>query len=177
MRRGELMALKWLDIDFDGSQISVNRSLQQTKAGLQFKSPKSGRGRTVALPGVAIESLRSHRARQIEERLQLGPDYADNDLVFPWPDGSPWPPDSFSSSFAAAMRSAGLQHVNFHSLRHSHATLLLKQGVHPKIVSERLGHAKVGTTLDIYSHVIPGMQDEAAILIDGALRGAIEASK
>ncbi|MCZ6846857.1 MAG: site-specific integrase, partial [Alphaproteobacteria bacterium] len=110
-------------------------------------------------------------------RLKLGPVYADKDLVFPWPDGSPWPPDSFSSSFAAAMRSAGLQHVNFHSLRHSHATLLLKQGIHPKIVSERLGHAKVGTTLDIYSHVIPGMQDEAAQQIDGALRGVIEASK
>ena len=86
-----------------------------------------------------------------------------------------WEPDSFSSGFAAKIRTSGLPHVNFHALRHTHATILLKRGTNPKIVSERLGHARVGTTLDIYSHVLPGMQEEAALQIDAALKAAIDA--
>ena len=105
----------------------------------------------------------------------MGPAYSDNGLVVPRAGGHPWEPDSFTGSFAVFMRGCGLRQVTFHSLRHSHATLLLKQGINAKIVSERLGHARVGTTLDIYSHVLPGMQDEAARRIDASLRAALGA--
>ena len=103
----------------------------------------------------------------------LGPAYEDQGLVFARDDGSPWPPDTFSTAFAALIRRSGLPHVRFHDLRHSHASQLLRQGVHPKVVSERLGHSTVKTTLDIYSHVVPGMQLDAAMGIDRALRQAI----
>ena len=176
MRRGELLALTWPDIDMENQVMSVRRSLQQTNEGVSVKMPKSGRGRTIALPPIAVEALSRHKAEQAQERLALGPAYENNGLVFARADGSAWPPDSFTSAFAAALRKAKLPHLNFHALRHSHATMLLKSGINPKVVSERLGHAKVGTTLDIYSHVLPGMQEEAAQRIDSALRKAIEAN-
>ncbi|MCZ6860017.1 MAG: site-specific integrase [Alphaproteobacteria bacterium] len=91
----------------------------------------------------------------------------------PRPDGSPWPPDSLSTAFAGLIRRSDLPRIRFHDLRHSHATQLLRHGIHPKVVSERLGHSKVGITLDTYSHVLPGMQEEAAQKIDASLRLAI----
>ncbi len=111
---------------------------------------------------------------QAEQKLSLGPAYQDHDLVFPEPDGRPWAPDRFTSAFAALVRRSGLTGLRLHDLRHTHATQLLSQGVHPKIVSERLGHSTVGITLDTYSHVLPGMQEDAAQKIDIALRGAIQ---
>jgi integrase len=172
MRRGELLALTWANVDLAAASITVCHSLQQTNAGVSVKAPKSGRGRPVALPGFAVEALRAHKLRQTEERLSVGPVWVDNGLVFPKEDGSFWEPDSFSGAFVKAIHKAGLPHLTFHGLRHSHATMLLKQGVNPKIVSERLGHSKVGITLDIYSHVVPGMQEEAAQRIDNAFRMA-----
>ena len=118
--------------------------------------------------------LRSYKLEQTEERLKLGPAYEDNDLVFPRQDGAPWPPDSFSGAFAVFIRRSGFPHVRLHDLRHSHATQLLRQGVHPKVVSERLGHSKIGITLDTYSHVLPGMQEDAAQKIDAALQKALQ---
>lgn len=177
MRRGELLALTWQDMDLKAMKVMVCKSLQQTNDGVSVKAPKSGRGRTVPLPLLAVEALREHRAGQAEERLRLGPDYTDNGLIFARYDGNFWDPDSFSSSFSAIVRKSELPYVNFHALRHSHATILLKQGINPKVVSERLGHANVGTTLDIYSHVLPGMQEEAAQRINTALRSAIDALK
>jgi integrase len=173
MRRGELLALTWPNVDLEKAEVMVCQSLEQTNAGVAVKSPKSGRGRRVALPDFAVESLRGHKTWQLEERLALGRAYTDHKLVFAREDGSPWPPDSFTSGFEAAVRRAGISHVNFHALRHSHATLLLKDGVNPKVVSERLGHAKVGTTLDIYAHVLPGMQEDAARRVDQLLRGSL----
>jgi integrase len=173
MRRGELLALTWSNVDLVEARITVCQSLQQTNAGLSVKEPKSRRGRQVALPAFAVEALRAHKVRQAEERLVAGPLWVDNGLVFPKQDGRFWEPDSFTSTFARAIHKAGLPHLNFHALRHSHATLLLKQGINPKIVSERLGHTKVGITLDIYSHVLPGMQEEAAQRIDTAFRLAM----
>jgi len=99
----------------------------------------------------------------------LGPAYNHHDLVCPLSDGSPWDPNSLSSAFAKLIRSSGLPAIRFHDLRHSHATLLLKHGIHPKIVSERLGHSTVGLTLDTYSHVLPGMQEQAAMTLEKAL--------
>ena len=177
LRRGELLALTWANVDLDQALITVCQSLQQTNGGVSIKEPKSRRGRQLALPTFAVESLRAHRARQAGERLLLGPGYVDNDLVFPRYDGSFWEPDSFTRSFAAAVRKSGLMAVNFHALRHSHATILLKQGVNPKVVSERLGHANVSTTLDIYSHVLPNMQEQAAQGLDRAFRRAMVVTK
>ncbi len=174
LRRGELLAIRWNDVDLDSATVTVNRSLEQTKDGVQFKTPKSERSRrVVALTSFAVEILQNHRKEQAEHRLKLGPIFQDNNMMFPREDGTVWPPDSFSTVFAAFIRRSGLPHVRFHDLRHSHATQLLKQGVHPKIVSERLGHSKIGITLDTYSHVMPGMQEEAAQKIDAALRIAI----
>ena len=111
---------------------------------------------------------------QAADKLKLGPAYQDNDLVFPTRDGTAWRPDSFSSQFSALVRYHKLPHVRFHDLRHTHATQLLKQGVHPKIVSERLGHSNIAITLDTYSHVLPGMQESAIEALDASLAAVIE---
>ena len=174
MRRGELLALRWRNVDLKNGQITINQALEQTKDGVRFKTPKTDRSRRgVALPSFVVDILKAHKKEQAETRLKLGSAYQNNDLVFPRPDGTVWPPDSFSTAFAAFVRRSKLPQVRLHDLRHSHATQLLLQGVHPKIVSERLGHSKVGITLDTYSHVLPGMQEDAAEKIDVALRVAI----
>ena len=171
MRRGELLALKWNAVDLERKSLSVFESLEQTRDTLRFKRPKSAKGqRKIDLLRLAEEELRHHRARQREHKLLLGPAYADHDLVFPEPDGTLWAPDKLTRAFAALVRRHGLEGLRFHDLRHSHATQLLRQGVHPKVVSERLGHATVSITLDLYSHVLPGMQKEAAERLDAALR-------
>ena len=109
-------------------------------------------------------------------RLKLGSVYEDMGLVCPGVDGTPWNPRAFSKAFSVLARQAGFEGVRFHDLRHAHASQLLRQGVHPKVVSERLGHATVAITLDRYSHVLPGLQEDAALKVDGALRAAIEAA-
>lgn len=172
MRRGEVLALKWQNIDLKNSRLFVRASLEQTKGNLRFKEPKTKKSkRTVILPAFTLETLRAHRKTQAETRLKLGKDYHDNDLVCPRADGSPWPPDSLSTLFAARIRKAPVPRVRFHDLRHTHATQLLKQGVHPKIVSERLGHSNISITLDTYSHVLPGMQEEAIAVFDRNFKG------
>lgn len=175
LRRGEILGLRWNNIDFATSTIAVVQSLEQTKEGLRFKSPKTHRSRrSIAVPAITVEALRSHRAKQAEERLALGPAYNDHDLVCPRPGGGPWPPDMFSTTFCAFVRRSGMKLFRFHDLRHSHASHLLKAGVHPKIVSERLGHSTVGMTLDTYSHVLPGMQEEAIQRLDSMLTAAMQ---
>jgi len=126
----------------------------------------------IALPTVALEALRQHRAKQAEVKLLLGGRYDDHDLVCTQADGSPWWSSGFDRAFRRAKKQAGID-VRFHDLRHTHATQLLRAGVHPKVVSERLGHASIGITLDIYSHVLPSMQEEAADRIDVSLRQAL----
>ncbi len=175
MRRGEILALQWKEIDFENAQLSVSRSLEQTRKGLNFKTPKTAKSRRrIALPQVTLRMLKAHRMSQTAEKLRLGPAYQDHDLVFPRLDGAPWRPDTFSTVFAAHVRRYKLPHVRFHDLRHTHATQLLKQGVHPKIVSERLGHSNIAITLDTYSHVLPGMQETAIEALDASLAAAIE---
>ena len=174
LRRGEILGLRWSNVDLATGTITVVQSLEQTKAGLRFKVPKTHRSRRcIALPTITVETLRSHRVRQAEDRLALGPAYEDHDLVCPRPGGSPWPPDVFSTAFAFFVRRSSIRPFRFHDLRHSHASHLLRAGVHPKIVSERLGHSTVSITLDTYSHILPGMQEDAVRLIDAALTTAI----
>jgi integrase len=166
MRRGEILGLRWQDVDLDGGVVTVQQALEETRAGVRWKQPKTARGRRlVTLPTVAVEALRRYR----EQRELAGPTRPEG-LAVTCGDGHPWRPDEFTRAFARAVRRAGLGPMRFHDLRHTHATLLLRQGVHPKIVSERLGHSTVGITLDTYSHVLPGMQEEAARKLDLALR-------
>jgi integrase-like protein len=121
-----------------------------------------------------VAALRLHRTDQAKVRLWLGPDYRDNGLVFARPTGEPIRPNSLSPAFAKLVQRAGLPQVRYHDLRHSHASQLLKIGTNPKIVSERLGHATVGLTLDTYSHVLSGVQEHAVEQFDAAMRAAIE---
>jgi integrase len=175
MRRGEILGLRWQDVDLKAGTATIVQSLEQTREGLRFKSPKTDTSRrAITLPSITAEILRRHKTEQAKQKLALGPAYHDNSLVCARPDGQPVPPDTLSTNFATLIRRKKFPHVRFHDLRHSHATQLLKHGVHPKVVSERLGHSKIGITLDTYSHVMPGMQEEAAQKMDAALRIAVE---
>lgn len=174
LRRGEICALRWRSVDLDGAQLSIIESVEQTKSGLRFKSPKSGKGRMVALSPTVVDELRSHRARLAQELLKLGKRLSDDDFVVSHPDGSMLPPIHVSQQWGFAIAKTGLAKLRFHDLRHAHATHLLAMGVHPKVASERLGHSRVGITLDLYSHVIPGMQEDAAASLDRALKAAIQ---
>lgn len=173
MRKGEILALKWRDLD--AGRLNVSRTLEQTKASVRLKESKSERGRrTIVLPESAVVMLRRHRAEQNRERLAIGAGYEANDLVFPKVDGSMWPPTSFDWHYAQAVARAGVGAVRFHDIRHTHATALLRNGVNVKVVSERLGHASVRITLETYAHVLPDMQEDAAVRLDALVRQATE---
>jgi len=123
-----------------------------------IKEPKSRHSRRpVSLPPSLALLLRQHKTEQEALRTLLGKPLTDTDLVFTYLDGTPLDPSTVSHAFTRILRKAGLPHIRFHDLRHTHATLMLKAGVHPKVVSERLGHASVAFTLDTYSHVVPGL--------------------
>jgi len=164
MRLGELLGLRWCDVDLDiMASLSVVQSLYKRSGVCKMVQPKSLRSRRrIALsPSLAI-LLRQYKGDQQAERILLGRPLRDSDLVFSDPAGKPLDPSVVSHRFGKLLHKAGLPHVRFHDCRHSHATLLLKAGVHPKIVSERLGHANIGITLDLYSHILPGLQEMAA---------------
>lgn len=174
MRRGEFLGLQWSDCDLIAGSIAVRRSVEQTNAGIKFKSPKGKKGRAIALLPITVEALKEHSRLQEQQKQSLGSAYQDQNLVCAREEGSIWPPDSFTSEFARLAKKAGLAGVRLHDLRHSHATQLLMSGIHPKVVSERLGHSTVGITLDIYSHVLPGIQEDAARKLDAVLQAAID---
>lgn len=174
MRRGEITALRWRAIDLANAQMAVLASAEQTASGVREKETKSGRARTVSLTGLAVEELRRHKARQAEELLRLGIRQTDDVHIVAQVDGQPLMPQSLTHEFSRFIASTMLPRVRFHDLRHTHATQLLASGVHPKIAQERLGHANIGTTLDLYSRVMPGMQTDAASRVDVALRAAID---
>ncbi len=161
-RRGELLALRWSDLQ-DGRAL-ISRSLTQTRKGLEFKGTKTERPRDVKVPESALAALDVHRKRQNELRLQFGPDYrSDLDLIFASPDGTPLRPDSISSAVSLLFRRLGLpKGASLHSLRHSHGSHLVANGVPLPVVAERLGHASVRTTADVYAHALRGQDDEAA---------------
>jgi integrase len=173
LRRGEIVALRWRNVDLERGQLSVVASTEQTDAGCREKEPKSGRGRTVALAPLMVEELRGHRLRQAEGLLALGVRLTDDHHVVAREDGQALQPRSLTHAFVKFVRQHGLQ-IRLHDLRHTHATHMLASGVHPKIAQERLGHSSVGITLDLYSHVLPGMQAEAVARVDAALHGALQ---
>jgi integrase len=168
LRRGELLGLKWSDIDLGAGSLSVQRSLDTTGA---FNPPKRRSSRrTVRITGQAIEALKGHRARQNEERLKVGSLWEDMDLVFPNRAGGPMNADNlYHRGFKPLLAKAGLSGFTFHSLRHTCATLLLSKNIHPRIAQEMLGHATISQTMDTYSHVMPGMGDAAATALEEAL--------
>jgi len=166
MRRGEILALRWADLDEGYTVAQVRRYLQVSGEGLHFVEPKTRRSRrSVALPSFLRSYLQRQRKDQADRRAACL-SWRDTDLVLDAGDGRPRHPDTLSSGWYSFLKRSGLPHVRFHDLRHAHATLLLVHRVHPKVVSERLGHASVGITLDTYSHVLPAMQAEAAQAID-----------
>lgn len=174
LRRGEIAALRWRHVDLGAAQLGVVQSAEQTKAGVRYKEPKTGRGRTIALSAILLTELKAHRVKQAEELLQLGKRLSDDDFVVTREDGLPLRPHSLGQEWVRFLaRNGALPRIRFHDLRHAHATHLLSSGVHPKVASERLGHSKVGITLDLYSHVLPNMQADAAAAVDDALRAVL----
>ncbi len=163
-----------MDIDkaqIDKAQLSVAQTLQQLRAGQYiFREPKSKCSRRqIALAPNLVVKLWNHRFNQELDMKLLGKSLASTDLVFSHPDGMPLRPNSVSRALNLIAESVGLKGVRFHDLRHTHATILLKEGINPKIVQERLGHSSISTTMDIYSHVLPGLQEEAALKFESAL--------
>lgn len=179
LRRSELLGLRWDDVDLDAAMASIRQTIQRLPGeGWVHGAPKTAKGRRqVALPGSVVTVLRTHHTAQLAERLRLGPIWQNSGLVFTNATGCPVDPSGLSRRFARFLKAAALPPIRFHDLRHTHASLMLRQGVHPKIVSERLGHATVGITLDTYSHVLPGLQAEAARKLDEWLSGPREDSE
>jgi integrase len=171
LRLGELLALQWEDVDLERGTVSVRRTLENV-SGIAFREPKTAKGRRVVPVGpTVVERLRRRRRQQLEECLAAGPSWQDRGLVFTSSDGGILSGFALRRAFYRLLSKAGLPRVRFHDLRHTHASLLLTRGVHPKVVSERLGHATVGITLDTYSHVLPTLQEEAARDLDAWLTG------
>jgi len=168
MRRSELLALRWCDLDLLLCQVYVTRSLHHLRTGeIVFRAPKTAKGRRmVSLSPSAAKLLQEHKDKQAAQRTMLEVPVKDDDLVFSDFEGKPLLPDTVSHAWVKLVKRAGLDGIRFHDARHSHASLMLKQGVHPKVVQERLGHATISTTLDLYSHVTPGLQEAAAAGFD-----------
>ena len=173
MRRSELLGLRWDDVDLEAGTATVNQGLQEAGGQLIVTAPKTVKSRrAVTLPGLVIDALRVHRAEQARKTLAHEPNWTDSEYVLAAPHGGPWRPSNFDRVWRRFKTKRELA-VRFHDLRHSHASALVKAGVHPKVVSERLGHASISITLDTCSHVMPGMQEAAAELIDAGLRAAL----
>ena len=164
MRQGELIGLRWSDIDFARNHLHVRRQLNRDGS---LTEPKTAKGRrTIALPPNVTLLLAEHEHQQNEERRRVGSDWHDHDLVFCTHFGKPLQHRNVLREFGMLLKRANLSHISFHALRHTHATMLLVQGVPAKIVQERLGHSNISMTLDIYSHFIPGMDTDAANKLD-----------
>ena len=168
LRRGELLALRWRNLDLKRGTLTVIATAYKLGNGdYIIKEPKTAQSRrSVTLPPSLVELFRAYQADQELLRVQLGVSLKADDFVFIRPDGKAINPSAVTLAFKRIIKKAGLRDVRIHDLRHTHATLMLKAGVHPKVVSERLGHASIGITLDIYSHVLPGLQEEAAEKFD-----------
>ena len=167
LRRGEALGLRWEDVDLEAGRLAVRRALVPCGREVLVSEPKTARGRrVVALDPETVEVLKRQATRQLQEQ-QSSATWTDTGLVFASKDGAALHPEVVSRFFRKAVREAMLPVIRLHDLRHTHATLALRAGIHPKVVSERLGHATVAITLDTYSHAIPAMQEEAAALIAG----------
>jgi len=174
MRQAELLGLRWQDVDLQNGFVSVRKSLIFQGAEWSLDEPKTtGSKRRIHLTLGADESLRIHKKLQLQHQLEIGPVYQDHDFVFPTEIGTPRRgANVVYRSFRPLLQAAGLPEIRFHDLRHTAATLLLSQSVHPKVVSEMLGHSSVRLTLDTYSHVTPTMQQQATDAMESILAGS-----
>jgi integrase len=174
MRRAELAGLRWVDIDLDAARLSPRRPRVVVNYVVHESEPKTRMGkRSLALDPATLTALQEHKGRQEQERAEVGSAWRDSGLVFTRPDGSPIHPDLITDWFRRLARGAGLPPIRLHDVRHSYATAALAAGIPAKVISERLGHATIAITLDVYSHVIPGMDAQAAnavasLILDGS---------
>jgi integrase len=177
LRRGEVLALKWEDVDLNRGILQVRRSLEEVRVDgqrvVRFKEPKTGKARAVAMPPLVVEALRRHRKAQLEERLRAGPDWKDHDLVVCGPFGEPLNPNTVTWEFGHLMQRLGLRR-RFHDLRHAHATLAIRLGADIRTVAARLGHSTPTLTLNVYGHELPGAQEELAARVDQTIRQALQ---
>jgi integrase len=170
MRQSEVLGLQWPELDLEAALVRVRWQLKREGGRWVWKQPKTRRSRRqIALSASTVAALRAHRAAQAEERLRIGPAWEDHELVFCTRLGRPLIARNIYRAFQAHLERGGLPTVRFHDLRHTAATLLLAGRVNPKVVSEMLGHATVAITLDIYSHVLPDMQQDAAATLEQVL--------
>jgi integrase len=174
MRRGEMLGLKWSDINLSTGVISVQRSLVDVKGGIIETKPKSSKGyRSILLPSFAVDALRAHKERQIALR-ESTTKWQEGDYVFCTSHGTPFAAANLRTMFKSLLQSAGLPDIRFHDLRHSVATLLLSIGTHPKVVQELLGHGQIGMTMDTYSHVMPTLQRDTMARLDDLLGNRVK---
>ena len=171
LRPGEALGLKWED--WDGNKLRVRRALVRVPGqGWSLRDTKTRRSRVVALPEMTIRALEEHRTRQKRERLQVGSSYVDRGLIFARSTGEPIEANNLKKRyFKPILEAAGLPDMRLYDLRHTAATLRLVNGEHPKVVQEMLGHASITLTMDTYSHVLPGMQEESAARLNALLTG------
>jgi integrase len=171
LRQSEALALCWADVDLEHATLTVRRGVHRVRGqGLVYEEPKADRSRrTVALPAPLVEALRAHRAAQLEERLAAGAEWVDLDLVFAQRNGKGIERKCDWRAWKALLRKAGVRDIRVHDGRHTAATLLLSEGVHPRVVMEVLGHAQMRTTTDTYSHVMPALGRDAADRMGRAL--------
>lgn len=173
MRRGELLGLRWADVSLEDDRLSVRQQLTLLHNVLNFSDPKTSRSRrTIDLDPETVKVLRRHRASQSQQRLRWGEAYTDHDLVFCREDGTPMNPDRLTVLFQGMVKRSGLAKIRLHDLRHTNATLALEAGVPPKVISDRLGHATVAFTMDVYAHAVPALQAEAARRVGALIFGA-----
>lgn len=173
MRQAELLGLKWKDADWQRKSLKVRRQMRrEVGGGFTFAQPKTKAGRRTIIIGQAvIDRLREHRESQQVERIKVGARWQDFDLVFPSKIGTPMDGGNLRREFRQLIELSGLPVIRFHDLRHTAASLMLNYGVPVIVVSRRLGHARPSITLDVYGHLIPSMQDEAARLMDDLMAG------
>jgi integrase len=173
LRRGELLGLRWQDVDLEDGSIAVSQQRVKAQGQVVRGASKTGKGRRrVGLDEATVGALKLHRTTQLEHRLLFGAGYRNEGLVFCRADGPPLDPDGVSQRFDRHVRDSGLPRISLHGLRHTHATLALIAGVHPKVVQERLGHSSIAVTLDTYSHAIPVLQADAAEKVAAVVDGA-----
>jgi len=172
MRRGEILGLRWRDVDLEGRRLAVRQAVVSVAYEVLESTPKSHQARVIDLDTETVELLRAHRDQQGRERADWGSEYVDRGLVVTKENGGSVHPDSFSQTFERVVRNAGLRRIRLHDLRHTHATLAIKAGVPVKVISERLGHESPAFTLRQYAHVLPGMQAEAAAQVADVLAAA-----
>ena len=163
LRQGEALGLRWQDVDVELGYLRISKQLQRVHGAPQLVEPKTARSRrTLAMPPMITKGLEQHRVRQRQERSNAGNRWAETDLVFASTEGKPLDGTAISKGFHRLLERAGLQQRRFHDLRHSCATLLLVQGVSPRVVMDLLGHSQIGLTMNTYSHVIPDLRRDAA---------------